>query len=628
MMKADHLLGQGEYLKAEPFLRQHLRAKPNDPLANEWLGGVLMFTNRFEQGLFFAVKAVETSDLQTPADVASRRQELLGNLYLKLARPDEALAHATKAVQILPTAHAYNLVAAVHLICENLGKAFEPCRRAYELNPHEHTIVSNYAMLLGELGQAHLASAVLLKAMRERGHPASFHSLVPSLNYPVPTPPGVSVPDPLPASPDDPDCIDAMFKRRCAEQYGGFLEQLGQEELRGCKHLHKVTNFDPSRPLRVGIASYDMRMHSCAYFMRALLKHLPRPGLTLVGIYNSSQFDEITKELKSYFHEWLHLPGAIPPAIAMAVADAKIDVLIECGGYTAHSPMFACAVRPAPVQVTYLGYPGTTGLRSMNYRVVDERTDPSPTADAQCTEKLVRLPNSFLCFDAGHEMPEPRDPAVLGPADTTQADGQYRPLVFGSFSTAIKLSRATYDQWCSVLHAVPRSRMLIKATILGTPQAAQYALDQFASRGIDPSRVEIIARVKERKDHMRIYDRMDIALDTYPYVGTTTICESLLMSVPYLSRYGHQHINRVGYSLLSAVGVPELACPTLDALVELAKTLDADRAKLRGYHATLRSTLLASSVCDGVAYANNFADAIRRMWVEETKTERNEGTEE
>jgi Flp pilus assembly protein TadD len=614
MIKADQLLARGEYAQAEPYIRQHLRSKPNDALAHEWLGGVLMFTNRFEPGIFAAKRAIELSGPETSRDVASRRYELLGNLSLKLHRFDEGVAAATRAIELHPTPHAYNLLAAAHLLREDLGKAFEPSKRAYELGGTEHSIVSNYAMLLGELGQPEQACAVLLRAMRERGHPAIMHALVPGLNYPVPTPAHERVADPLPASADDPDCVDWKFKRSFAESYSKFIEELGTEELAGRAHLHDVQNFDPERPLRVAIASYDIRTHSCSYFLRSLLKHFKRPGYTLVGVYTSPQVDDITHELKAHFDEWMHLPAAMPPEIATRVAAAKIDVLIECGGFTTQSPLYACAVRPAPVQVTYLGYPGTTGMRAVQYRIVDERTDPSPAADEQCSETLVRIPDCFLCFDPGADSPTPRDESVLGAVDVPRADGTLRPLVFGSFSTAIKLSKATYDQWCSVLRAVPNSTMLIKASILGTKEAADRALAQFAERGVDPSRVTLIARVPDRKAHLRIYDRMDIALDTYPYVGTTTICESLLMNVPYLSRYGSQHINRVGYSLLSAVGVPELTSPTLDGLVRIATELDKDRSRLATYQRTLRQKMMQSPVGQGQAYADKFVQAIRDMW--------------
>lgn len=622
MMKADVLLQRGQYAQAEPLIRQHLRAKPNDVLAHEWLGASLMFQQRFQQAEFSALRCIALSEASPgvpgggiAASDLSRRYELAANIYGKLGDGDRALKFGKLAVQTYASPAALNVLAAVHLLREEPGQAYEPLSKAYAMGTPDISIASNYALLLGELGKPEESIAVLLKTLRTFHDPLTMIQAVSGLNYPVPTQGNVA--DPLPASPDDPECIDPQFKLGFAKQHGAFVTALAEEELGGRPHLHGVTDFSPDRPLRVGIMSYDIRRHSCSYFLRPLCKHLRREGLALVGISNSSQVDEVTNELRAGFDEWVHLPGAVIPTVARAVAQAKIDVLIECGGYTANTPMFACGIGPAPVQATYLGYPGSTGLPRIAYRIVDDRTDPAPHADAHCTEHLLRLKDCFLCFDPGPECPQPRSESAMGPADAIGADGLPRPLVFGSFSTAIKLSRATYDQWCAVLRAVPRSTMLIKASILGTQEARDHALRQFAERGVDPARIELIARVRDQAAHLRIYDRMDIALDTYPYVGTTTICESLLMGVPYLSRYGKQHVNRVGLSLLSASGVPEIACESVERLVAVAKELDSDRARLARYHRTLRDTMLQSPVGDGKAFADKFAEAIRWMWKQE-----------
>jgi Tfp pilus assembly protein PilF len=617
LTKADALLRQGDYAKAEPLIRQHLRSKPDDAQAHEWLGASLMFQRRYDQAKFSALRSLELSARSASPQALSNRYELLANIYAKLGDRELSLHNARLAVQAAPTPSALNVLAAMHLLREEPGLAFDPLSKAYALRSDDLSIASNYALLLGDLGHPERAIAVLLKALRTFRDPQTFTAVIPGLHYPVPTQPKpaqATIEDPLPASPDDPHTIDPLFKLRFAKQYGDFVAQLAREELAGKPHLHAITDFSPSRPLRVGILSYDMRRHSCSYFLRPLCKHLRRDDLTLIGLYTSSQVDSVTDELRAGFDEWLHIPGLTIPEVAREIARARIDVLIECGGYTVNSAMQACAISPAPVQATYLGYPGTTGLHAMHYRLVDASTDPAPIADTHCTEQLIRLPQCFLCFDPGPDCPEPRSESVLGPVDALGADGSLRPLVFGSFSTAIKLSQATYDQWCAVLRAVPRSTMLIKASILGTQEARDHALNQFAQRGIDPARIELIARVPDQRAHLRIYDRMDIALDTYPYVGTTTICESLLMGVPYLSRYGSQHVNRVGLSLLSAVGVPELACPTIDALVAKALELDRNRPALARYQRTLRHTMLRSPVGDAKAFADRFASAVRFMW--------------
>jgi predicted O-linked N-acetylglucosamine transferase (SPINDLY family) len=336
------------------------------------------------------------------------------------------------------------------------------------------------------------------------------------------------------------------------------------------------------------------------------LTHFPKDVGTLVVFSGRRYEDDTTRALQALAGEWHALHDSDRAAAAKQIADAKIDVLIELGGHTAHSRIALTPMRPAPVIASYLGYAATTGFPSIHARVVDAVTD-SPASDAFHTERLYRIDRCFVCYSPPSELPAlPNRPQ--------------RPITFGSFGSVLKLSDASLDLWAKVLHAVPGSRLVLKAAYLEKPIVRDFLLDRLAQRGIDQSRVTIEAFTPGVRDHLLAYANIDIALDTIPYAGVTTTCEALIMGVPIVSLAGEHHHERTGLSILRAVGLDEFVATSPDEYVRISTSLANDAAKRTLLHTSLRQRVLASSLCDAQAHALAFAGAVRQVWTDARQT--------
>lgn len=594
MMKADVLLSQGGYAQAVPLLLQQLRSKPSDPLAHEWMAAALLFTGKPDSAIFHAQRAIALEP-RAEAFTLGRRHELAANICGALSKQADALLHARKAVEVSPTAQALNVLAAVCLTGDNKAGAIEPATRAFALAPHEPTIALNYAGLVSEMGEPERGLEITLTSMQGplAQDPAFVERVATAVHYVAPA-------GALRAASGDSDTIDAGEKLAWATRWAGVITQ--QQRGLGAVTLARVTDTRRERPLRIAFMSGDFRSHSCAYFLRPLLRHLPRERFHVTGVHVAAKTDSVTRELSALCDAFVHVPVWTARSLAEQIATRDIDVLVECGGYTTGSGIAACCWRPAPLQLSYLGYPASTGLEDIDGRIVDEMTDPVGS-EGHCRERLLRVPGCFVCYDPGHDVP------ALPTRERREA------VTFGCFSATQKFSRATYDMWGHVLRQITDSRMVIKGSLLDEPLAREVIWAQLERRGVPRERVELVGRLADPRDHLRLYGKIDIALDTYPYVGTTTLCESLLMGVPIVTRAGEQHVSRVGLSVLTHAGCGELVARSADEYVRIAVDLAGDPARRAQYHATLRDTLLSSRVCDGATFALAFGDVLRAAWL-------------
>jgi len=365
---------------------------------------------------------------------------------------------------------------------------------------------------------------------------------------------------------------------------------------------------DPTRRLRVGIVSGDFRRHSVWHFITPWLEHANRGQFEIVCISTGDRPDRYTEHQRSLGHGFVQLdPGPYDACIAQ-LRSLNLDVIVELAGLTGGTKADLLHLRAAPVQVTYIGYPNTTGIANIDWRIVDSVTDPAEApycADRYATERLCRLDPCFLCYRP------PLEPDL--PAQGRRPVDPAR-VVFGSFNAAWKVTAEVLLTWGELLRRVPGAQLHIKsAQIVGEPERANL-LGRCAAAGIDPARVSVLAPPDDNTAHLRMYDGIDIALDAFPYQGTTTTCEALLMGVPVVTVSGLSHASRVGASLLNAAGLPELAAPTIDQYITTAADLAADHPRLTAYHRTLRDQLLASPLCDGPAFSRRLEDALRTMW--------------
>jgi predicted O-linked N-acetylglucosamine transferase (SPINDLY family) len=365
---------------------------------------------------------------------------------------------------------------------------------------------------------------------------------------------------------------------------------------------------DPNKRLRVGILSPDLRQHSVAYFMEPWLEHLDPAQLELIVYQTNRIADAVTSRLRALVTtrargQWQVMDNISDHALAEKIYADKVDLLIELSGHTHAHSLAAMHRRPAPVQLTYLGYPNTTGLTSIDHRIVDSHTDPAGS-DSYATEKLLRLDPSFLCYRPPSDIPSPTSDIRHPTSDIT----------FGSFNTVQKLNRSVIRTWSQILAHAPSARLLLKGGHPDDHGLRAGVLARFKEAGADPARIDFLPRTKGTREHLALYSCIDIALDPFPYNGTTTTCEALLMGVPVISLAGSQHPGRVGVSILTNVGHPELIAESEPDYIARALALANDPARLTQLRATLRSQLLASPLCDPVAFSRRMESALRTCW--------------
>lgn len=365
----------------------------------------------------------------------------------------------------------------------------------------------------------------------------------------------------------------------------------------------------PDRPrLRLLVISPDLRAHSVAYFLEPLLAHLDRRAFEVFLYHDHAKVDAMSERLRALADQWRHIAGFKHDAVAsMLRADAP-DILLDLAGHTGLNRLALFAHRFAPVQATYLGYPDTTGMPEMDYRLTDPLADPPGDSDAFNTEKLIRFSPTAWCYAPPLKAPEPNAPP--------SADAGF--VTFGCFNNFAKITDDTLAAWGRLLATVPQSRLLLKGHGLDAPIIQADLHRRFASAGLSPDRVELLPHTPTITEHLATYARIDVALDTFPYHGTTTTCEALWMGVPVVTLAGDRHASRVGISLLQATRHPEWIADGWDAYIACAAQLAQDLPRRAGLRQTLREDLRSSALLDHETQAARFGDALRAMWAERT----------
>jgi predicted O-linked N-acetylglucosamine transferase (SPINDLY family)/predicted SAM-dependent methyltransferase len=398
-----------------------------------------------------------------------------------------------------------------------------------------------------------------------------------------------------------------LFILNYSARYGA-AELYAEHRRYGDRHVQPVAAPPPDprwpRRLRIGYVSPDFRSHVVASFILPAFARYDRERFEIFGYYSYPAADGITAALRELADGWLDCAQLSDEELARRIRADRIDILVDLAGHTVHNRLGCFALRPAPVQVTYLGYPNTTGLKAIDYRITDAIADPPGEADRLHTEHLARLPRSFLCYRPG---PDLKLASPSTPAGT---------ITFGCFNNFQKLSEKFFDAAARILAAVPDARLLLKAKPLGTPAVAQRVRDRFASAGIAPSRIELLGWEPAPESHLATYGRVDISLDSFPYNGTTTTCEALWMGVPVVSLLGDRHAGRVGASLLNSAGLGELVGRDLADYVRIAVRLAGDPPRLAALRAGLRDRLRQSVLRDEQGFVRDLEECYLGMWRE------------
>lgn len=360
---------------------------------------------------------------------------------------------------------------------------------------------------------------------------------------------------------------------------------------------------EAGRRLRVAILSPDLREHSCAYFIEPLLRHLDSAQFELYLYHDHFREDAVSERLRRCAAVWRNFVGLTGVAVERAIRADEPDILIDLAGHTGMTnrlPLFAR--RLAPVQITYLGYPNTTGLPSMNYRLTDEHADPIGEAERFATETLVRYAATAWTYAPPANAPE---------QTICQRSGA---VVFGCFNTLAKITDSMLTVWGHLLNTVPGSRLLIKGSGLSDPAARADYQARLGRLNVPVDRVDLVERTPNTTSHLAVYHGIDIALDTFPYHGTTTTCEALWMGRPVVTLLGDRHASRVGASLLTAVGHPEWIARSEAEYVAIAVRLASDRGRLAEISDGLRDEMRRSPLLDHAGQAARFGEALRDCW--------------
>ncbi len=361
---------------------------------------------------------------------------------------------------------------------------------------------------------------------------------------------------------------------------------------------------DPGRRLRIGFLSPDLRTHSVTYFLEPLLRHLPASGFEVFLYHDHYIVDAVSERLRARTASWRNLFGMPDDAAAAAIRADKPDVMVDLAGHTGFNRVRLFARRLAPVQVSYLGYPNTSGIAEIDHRLVDPVTDPEGDSEPFHTERLVRFAPTAWCYAPPPDAPEPSAPL-------SAAGG---PVVFGSFSNFGKVTDAALSAWARLLGAVPGSLLRLKTTGLDEPGIRAQVQGRLTRAGIDLSRAELLGRAPSPAEHLAHYRSVDVALDTFPYNGTTTTCEALWMGVPVVTLSGDRHASRVGASLLTAIDRKSWITRDWDGYVETAAGVGRDTRARASLGRELRDDMLASALLDHPGQAERFGRAIRDCW--------------
>ena len=359
----------------------------------------------------------------------------------------------------------------------------------------------------------------------------------------------------------------------------------------------------PGRRLKVGYVSPDFRAHACAFFVEPLLRHHDRTAVEVFAYAEVAQPDAVTNRLRGLTDVWRSTVGLTDEQVAALIRADGIDVLVDLAGHTANGRLLALARKPAPVQVEYLGYPATTGIEAMDWRLTDAVAEPVGQSEAHYTERLYRLPHSLWCYQPFEDMDEVSALPALAQGGVT----------FGSFNNYAKVGPRVVALWASVLRAVPDSRLVMITVPAGESQESLW--DRFESLGVSRTRVVLHDRL-DRRTYVSLFSTVDVALDPFPCNGGTTTCDALWMGLPVVALKGGTFLSRASLSVLSACGCEAYAAADEAAYVEICRRLAGDLPGLAATRATLRGQLAASPLLDAPAFARDIEAAYRDMWTQ------------
>ncbi len=600
------LLRKYKYKEALSYVERAVNKEPNNP--------IFLFNYAFalkENGEKIKAKAAFEQALKIDPDNIEALLGL-GRLLTEMGDYDSCRKLFQKAIELKPDYYAPYASMGISYYKTSARDSVKWFDKALELNPEADDVYSLRGYALNVLGDTEEAEKSLRKAISIRPDHSDYHQNLANVLV-VESKITEALEHSKHAIELNPNNFLAFSNLLLYMHYTPLSSRSDIWEL----HQTYSQMFEPKnlqlrpylteprrdRKIRIGIVSSDLRRHSVAYFIEPLLANIDHNNFEYYCYANVKVPDKYSQRIANFSTKWQSILQLSDIEAAELIRRDKIDILIDLGGHTADNRLQIFCLKPAPLQVSWLGYPDTTGLQAMDYRIADEYTEPEG-AEKYSSEKLIRLPGGFHCYSAFIDSPE-----VVPPPSLKQGY-----VTFGSFNNFAKCSPETIFLWSEILKNVPGSKMILKALSLGDKYVQELAYKSFESFGIERERITMIPRTKGLREHFENYNSIDIALDTYPYNGTTTTCEAMWMGLPVVSFYGPNHASRVGLSLLSHIGLQQLAASTPEEYVNKAVALAAEidiRTELR---TTMRQRLVNSPILNADHFARKFEAAMSAIW--------------
>jgi len=553
--------------------RSARRLDPTLAEAHHQEGNALKLLHRFPEAIAALRQSVQLVPAFAPAWLN------LGVACLENKDRGEAIHAFRQAIALEPARpEAHNILGVALLACGQIQSARAAFTAALRLDPRHAPALDNLGRLAKSAGLLDEAVRHFRAALAVKPNPDSHSNLLLALNY---------LPDLAPAE------VFAEHRR---------WHRLYAAPLAPAAPLPQKSP-PADRRLRIGYVSPDFCHHAVAYFIAPVLAAHDRTRVEIFCYLNLPAPDRVTERLRSLAEHWRDITRMDDDTAAAQIRADGLDLLVDLAGHTAGHRLLLFARRPAPVQATWIGYPNTTGLDAIDCRLTDAICDPPGETDSFYSEKLVRLPANFSCYE-----PDPTAPEVNPlPAPAPGA------VTFGCFNNFAKVTPEVIALWTRLLCALPKSRLLLKSRGLGDSSVAERVLSAFAAAGVAPDRVTLNGQELSVADHLGLYHGVDIALDPFPYNGTTTTCEALWMGVPVITLAGHCHAARVGASLLTHTGLGEWIAPSPDAYLSLAVAAANDLPRLTKLRQALREQVRRSPLCDAVTFTRTLEAVFARI---------------